>query len=143
MTTLIPWNDGPGNIVLTYAKGEGNQVVTVTSDTDCIDHDRSQRVTFVVGAGAITNEIVTASGNVIKTADDNTVNALSGGTGLDEVNTANGNSIVTSDGNNVFAHQNSMKVMVIVTQKAAEGRLVVTQNDHIIMTANNNAVTIR
>ena len=29
----IPWNDGPGNIVLTYAKGEGNQLVTVTSDS--------------------------------------------------------------------------------------------------------------
>ncbi len=37
MTTRIPWNDGPGNIVLTYEKGEGNQTVVVTSDTDCID----------------------------------------------------------------------------------------------------------
>ena len=27
MTITIPWNDGPGNIVLTYAKGEGNQTV--------------------------------------------------------------------------------------------------------------------
>ena len=43
----IPWNDGPGNIVLTYT-GQGNQTVTVTSDTDCIDHDRQQVVTLVV-----------------------------------------------------------------------------------------------
>ena len=142
MTTLIPWNDGPGNIVLTYAKGEGNQVVTVTSDTDCIDHDRSQRVTFVVGAGAITNEIVTASGNVIKTADGNTVKALSSGRGTDEVVTSNWKNIITASGNKVSAHQNSMKVTVIVTQLKKHNRLIVTQNDHYVKTASGHRVGI-
>ena len=34
MRITIPWNDGPGNIVLTYTNGEGNQTVTVTSNTN-------------------------------------------------------------------------------------------------------------
>ena len=76
MTITIPWNDGPGNIVLTYAKGEGNQTVVVTSDTDCIDHDRQQRVTFVVGGGAIRHDVATASGNQIRTASGNTIRTL-------------------------------------------------------------------
>ena len=32
----IPWNDGPGNIVLTYT-GQGNGQVVVTSDTNWTD----------------------------------------------------------------------------------------------------------
>lgn len=142
MTTLIPWNDGPGNIVLTYAKGEGNQVVTVTSDTDCIGHDRSQRVTFVVGDGAISEVVQTASGNHIRTADGKTVKALSSGRGTDEVVTSNWKNIITASGNKVSAHQNSMKVTVIVTQLKKRNRLIVTQNDHYVKTASGYRVGI-
>ena len=68
----IPWNDGPGNIVLTYT-GQGNGQVVVTSDTDCIDHARQQRVTFVVADGAIRHDVSTASGHQIRTASGNVV----------------------------------------------------------------------
>ncbi|MBR2017011.1 MAG: hypothetical protein IKA00_06920, partial [Prevotella sp.] len=78
MTITIPWNDGPGNIVLTYT-GQGNDTVVVTSDTDCIDHDRQQRVTFVVGDGAIRNDVATGSGHQIRTASGNTIASLANG----------------------------------------------------------------
>ena len=141
MTTRIPWNDGPGNIVLTYT-GQGNDTVVVTSDTDCIDHDRQQRVTFVVGDGAISEVVQTASGNHIRTADGNTVKALSSGRGTDEVKTSNWKNIITADGNKVSAHQNSMKVTVIVTQLMKRNRLIVTQNDHYVKTASGHRVGI-
>lgn len=109
----IPWNDGPGNIVLTYT-GQGNQTVVVTSDTDCIDHDRQQRVTFVVGDGAIRNDVATSSGHQIRTANGNTIASLA----------------------------NGMKVTVMVTQLATDKRLLVTQNDHIVRTSSGNIVRI-
>ena len=110
----IPWNDGPGNIVLTYANGEGNQTVVVTSATDCIDHDRQQRVTFVVGDGAIRNDVATSSGHQIRTSNGNTIASLATG----------------------------MKVTVMVTQLATDKRLLVTQNDHIVRTASGNIVRL-
>ena len=106
----IPWNDGAGNIVLTYSQGQGNQQVVVTSDTDCIDHDRQQRVTFVVQNGAIHNDVKTSSGNMICTA--------------------------------VRTMDNSMKVTVMVTQPATDKRLLVTAQNHIVMTANGNIVRL-
>ncbi len=109
----IPWNDGPGNIVLTYT-GQSNQTVVVTSDTDCIDHDRQQRVTFVVDDGAIRNDVDTASGNLIRTASGNLIRTLA----------------------------NGMKVTVMVTQLATDKRLLVTQNDHIVRTASGNIVRL-
>ena len=72
----IPWNDGPGNIVLTLTSAQGNQTVTVTSDTDCIYHQRQQRVTFVVKDGAIHNDVGTADGHQIRTASGNTIRTL-------------------------------------------------------------------
>ena len=114
MRITIPWNDGPGNIVLTYTNGEGNQIVTVTSDTDCIDHARHQRVTFVVADGAIRHDVSTASGHQIRTASGNTVASL----------------------------DNGMKVTVMVTQLATDKRLLVTQNDHIVRTASGNIVRL-
>lgn len=110
----IPWNDGPGNIVLTYTSAQGNQTVTVTSDTDCIYHQRQQRVTFVVKDGAIHNDVVTADGHLIRTASGNTIRTL----------------------------DNSMKVTVIVTQPATSKRLMVTAQDHIVCTASGNIVRI-
>ena len=109
----IPWNDGNGNIILTYT-GQGDGTVTVTSDTDCIYHDRQQRVTFVVGDGAIRNDVCTASGHYIRTASGNTIRTL----------------------------DNSMKVTVIVTQPATTKRLLVTCQDHIVVTASGNIVRI-
>jgi hypothetical protein len=110
----IPWNDGPGNIVLTYTSGEGNQQVVVTSDTDCIDHERQQRVTFVVANGAIHHDVATGSGNMIRTADGNTIASL----------------------------DNGMKVTVMVTQPMTSKRLIVTQNDHMVRTVSGNIVRI-
>lgn len=109
----IPWHDGPGNIVLTYT-GQGNDTVVVTSDTDCIDHDRRQRVTFVVQNGVIRNDVETSSGNLIRTASGNTIRTM----------------------------DNSMKVTVMVTQMATDKRLLVTQNDHIVVTASGNIVRL-
>ena len=110
----IPWNDGPGNIVLTYTSAQGNQTVTVTSDTDCIYHQRQQRVTFVVGDGAIRHDVGTADGHLIRTASGNTICTL----------------------------DNSMKVTVLVTQLATDKRLLVTAQDHIVCTASGNIVRI-
>ena len=110
----IPWNDGPGNIVLTYTSAQGNQTVTVTSDTDCIYHQRQQRVTFMVKDGAIHNDVGTADGHLIRTASGNTIRTL----------------------------DNSMKVTVIVTQPATSKRLMVTAQDHIVCTASGNMVRI-
>ena len=110
----IPWNDGPGNIVLTYTSAQGNQTVTVTSDTDCIYHQRQQRVTFVVKNGAIHNDVGTADGHLIRTASGNTISTL----------------------------DNSMKVTVLVTQMATTKRLMVTAQDHIVCTASGNIVRI-
>ena len=113
MTITSPWNDGPGNIVLTYT-GRGNDTVVVTSDTDCIYHDRQQRVTFVVQDGAIRNDVGTASGHYIRTASGNTIRTL----------------------------DNSMKVTVIVTQPATTKRLLVMCQDHTVVTASGNIVRI-
>ena len=110
----IPWNDGNGNIVLTYTSGQGNETVTVTSDTDCIDHDRQQRVTFVVIDGAIRNDVETAGGHLIRTSSGNTIRTL----------------------------DNSMKVTVMVTQPATDKRLLVTAQNHIVVTASGNIVRL-
>ena len=113
-TIRIPWNDGPGNIVLTYT-GQGNQTVVVTSDTNWTDPEpRQQRVTFVVADGAIRHDVSTASGHQIRTADGNTIASLA----------------------------NGMKVTVMVTQLATDKRLLVTQNDHIVRTASGNIVRL-
>lgn len=50
---LIPWNDGNGNIVVTY-DGSGNETVTIGSDTDNLGEDRSQVLTFATSVGSAT-----------------------------------------------------------------------------------------
>ena len=104
----IPWNDGPGNIVLTYT-GQGNGSVVVTSDTDNLGTDRQQVVTFVVTDGAIRNVIQTSGGNQIRTSDGHILRSL----------------------------DNSMKVQVLVIQPTGM-RVIVTSNDHSIRTKNGN-----
>ena len=109
----IPWNDGPGNIVLTYT-GQGNGTVTVTSDTNCIDHDRQQVVTLVIQNGAIRNDVATGSGHQIRTASGNVVRSL----------------------------DNTMKVSVVVMQPMTGKPLLVTAQEHVVVTASGNIVRI-
>lgn len=104
----IPWNDGPGNIVLTYT-GQGNGSVVVTSDTDNLGHDRQQIVTFVVQNGAIRHTIVSVSGNRLK----------------------------TSDGHYLRSLDNAMKVTVTVIQPTGM-RVIVTAQNHRLRTINGN-----
>lgn len=52
MTITIPWNDGNGDIILTY-DGQGDGVVTVRSTTDNLGADRQQVITLhTVDGGA-------------------------------------------------------------------------------------------
>jgi len=106
----IPWNDGPGNIVLTYT-GQGNGTVTVTSDTDNLGFDRQQIVTFFVTDGAIHNIIETSSGNQIRTSDGNILRSL----------------------------DNAMKVQVVVMQPTGM-RVIVTSDNDQIRTINGNII---
>ena len=47
-THTIPWATGSGNIILSYT-GEGNETVTVESDTANEGVDRTQTLTFTDG----------------------------------------------------------------------------------------------
>lgn len=108
----IPWNDGPGNIVLTYT-GQGNGQVVVTSDADNLEgRTRQQRVTFVVCDGAIRNDVETASGNMIRTSDGNTIRTL----------------------------DNAMKVTVMVTQQRSQLHILVTSATNRVRTSGGNIV---
>ena len=49
-TMTIPWNDGNGNIILTYT-GQGDGTVTVQSDTDNLGADREQVITLKTADG--------------------------------------------------------------------------------------------
>ena len=49
-TLTIPWNDGNGNIILTYT-GQGDGTVTVQSDTDNLGVDREQVITLKTADG--------------------------------------------------------------------------------------------
>ena len=109
MTSLsIPWNDGPGNIVLTYT-GQGNDTVVVTSDTNNVGYDRQQQITFVVTDGAIRHIIGTSSGNRLR----------------------------TSDGHYLRSLDNAMKVTVTVIQPTGM-RVIVTADNHRLRTSNGN-----
>ena len=108
----IPWNDGPGNIVLTYT-GQGNGQVVVTSDADNLEgRTRQQRVTFVVADGAIHHDVKTASGNMIRTSDGNTIRTL----------------------------DNAMKVTVLVTQQRSQLHILVTSATNRVRTSGGNIV---
>lgn len=105
----IPWNDGPGNIVLTYNSGQGNDTVTVTSDTDNLGQDRQQTISFVIQNGAIRHTIGTSNGYRLKTADGHYLRSL----------------------------DNAMKVMVTVIQPTGM-RVIVTSQNHRLRTINGN-----
>ena len=104
----IPWNDGPGNIVLTYT-GQGNDTVIVTSDTNNVGYDRQQQITFVVTDGAIRHVIGTSSGNRLR----------------------------TSNGHYLRSLDNAMKVTVTVIQPTGM-RVIITSQNHRLRTINGN-----
>lgn len=106
----IPWNDGPGNIVLTYT-GQGNDTVIVTSDTNNVGYDRQQQITFVVTDGAIRHIIGTSSGHLLR----------------------------TSDGHYLRSLDNAMKVTVTVIQPTGM-RVIVTSDNHRLRTSNGNII---
>ncbi len=109
-TTLrIPWNDGNGNIVLTYKQGQGNETVTVSSDTNNVGYDRQQTISFVVQNGAIRHTIGTSNGSRLKTADGHYLTSL----------------------------DNSMKVTVTVIQPTGM-RVIVTADSHRLKTKNGH-----
>lgn len=67
MTTLtIPWNDGNGNIILTY-NGQGDGTVTVQSSTDNLGEDRQQVITLKTtdGTKAVQVTIAQSTGMLI------------------------------------------------------------------------------
>lgn len=53
----IPWNDGNGNIILTYT-GQGGGTVTVESDTDNLGIERRQVLTLrTTGPNPVTAQV--------------------------------------------------------------------------------------
>lgn len=74
MTKSIPWSDGNGNIILTYT-GQGDGVVTVTSDTDNKNFERRQTISFYVTDGAIREDLA-ASGAILQTSDGEVLTCL-------------------------------------------------------------------
>lgn len=55
-TLTIPWNDGNGNIILTY-DGQGDGTVTVRSTTDNLGADREQVITLRTADGSRTVQV--------------------------------------------------------------------------------------
>lgn len=108
----IPWNDGPGNIVLTYT-GQGNGTVTVTSDTDNLGHDRRQTITFVVTDNAIKEYVVTS----------------------------NSKQLVTASGHALGCLESSMKVTLTVIQPTGM-KVLVSASNHRIVTFNNHEIWV-
>ena len=62
-TLTIPWQDGNGNVILTY-DGQGDGTVTVRSTTDNLGIDRQMTLTLktVDGSKAVQVTIVQATG---------------------------------------------------------------------------------
>ena len=54
----IPWTTGGGNIILTFT-GEGDEVVTVQTDSDSPGYDRQQTLTIRSTAGLTAYVVVT------------------------------------------------------------------------------------
>lgn len=55
-TLTIPWQDGNGDIILTY-DGQGDGTVTVRSTTDNLGADRQQTVTLRTADGSVTVQV--------------------------------------------------------------------------------------
>lgn len=55
-TLTIPWQDGNGDIILTY-DGQGDGTVTVRSTTDNLGADRQQTVTLRTADGSVAVQV--------------------------------------------------------------------------------------
>ena len=109
----IPWNDGPGNIVLTYT-GQGNGHVVVTSDTDNLGHDRRQTITFVITDGAIREALVSGTGHQLVSSDGHVLCCLDAAmkvsvdvvqpTGMKLLISASSHKLVTINGRELWCH---------------------------------------
>lgn len=112
-TVSIPWNDGNGNILLTFT-GQENETVTVTSDTDNLGYDRQQDITFYVTDGAIRLMLGTASGHQLVTSDGHALTCLDRSmkvtvtviqpTGMRVLLTSEDHKLITTDGHELWAH---------------------------------------
>ena len=75
-TLTIPWNDGNGDIILTYT-GQGDGVVTVRSSTDNLGDDRRQVLTFrTVGQNSVSVQVAVVQPTGMQVLLDSNGNAL-------------------------------------------------------------------
>lgn len=85
MEKTIKWNEGEGNIIVTY-EGNGDGAVSFSSDVENIGIDREQNVIISTDKGEVSasvlvkqpglREVFYASGNIFYTFDDVTFNVL-------------------------------------------------------------------
>ena len=68
-TLTIPWNDGNGNIILTYT-GQGDGTVTVESTTDNLGVDRQQTITLKTTDGTKAVQVTIAQSTGMLTLRD-------------------------------------------------------------------------
>ena len=113
MTITIPWNDGNGNIVLTYG-GQGNGTVVVTSDTDNTElFERRQTIHFYVTSGAIRQDLATSNSYVLGTSDGKTLTCLEASQRVSvTVIQPSGMNLLLADGTQLLAHGKMLRVMV-------------------------------
>lgn len=80
-TKVIQWNEGSGNITLTYT-GEGDGTIVVSSDMNDLDVSRSQQITIKTTQGGTVSRVVTVrqaagtnfrlrGGDILRLADGN------------------------------------------------------------------------
>ncbi|MBR2775772.1 MAG: hypothetical protein IKK92_03920 [Prevotella sp.] len=75
-TLTIPWNDGNGDIILTYT-GQGDGVVIVRSSTDNLGDDRRQVLTFrTVGQNSVSVQVAVVQPTGMQVLLDSNGNAL-------------------------------------------------------------------
>ena len=74
-TLTIPWNDGNGNIILTYT-GQGDGTVTVQSSTDNLGEDRQQTITLKTTDGSVEVEVTIQQATGMLTLRDVNVKIL-------------------------------------------------------------------
>lgn len=63
MTKTINWDEGGGNITLTFSSHTGNQVINITSSPNTLTTSRSKEITFSSGTKSTKLQIVQA-GNI-------------------------------------------------------------------------------
>ena len=112
-TINIPWNDGNGNIVLTLT-GQGNDTVTVSSDTDNTElFERRQTIHFYVANGALQQDLCTGDGLALGTSDGKMLTCLQPSQRIAvTVVQPSGMNLLMADGTQLLAHGKMLRVMV-------------------------------